>query len=120
MEKYNRRGIKMEKLQIVASCCKCGSPIYGKKTINKDEVPSVKYSCVCRTIQEIIPHIGCQHCFCINKWCSSSGWGGTCCKCGIYIGPIYPSYSYPFVGNYPVITSNSSNNLGLENVQSRN
>jgi hypothetical protein len=34
-------------LGVVGSCPKCGSPIYGRKTLLATDVPEVKFSCVC-------------------------------------------------------------------------
>lgn len=34
-------------LEVVGSCPKCGSPVYGRRTVHAEEVPVVKTTCNC-------------------------------------------------------------------------
>ena len=54
-----------KKLEIIAACRMCGSPIYGPKAIATEESPLVKRSCTCTPP---VPFVWCNHTCNCNHW----------------------------------------------------
>jgi hypothetical protein len=45
---------KEKKLGIISKCTKCGAPIYGSKTVKMDEELTLKFSCSCRFMSQVL------------------------------------------------------------------